>query len=92
MLPGMKQLHGSPLQPGREIRSLEKIAAVTRQTEVGQLVASSVLTSHDVLDVKRDIAQMFGQAAILATLLGALPNLAARWRINHVAARSGLCP
>ena len=88
----MKQVNRHFIHARRQIRTLGEIAPIARKREVRQFVAALMLPGDDVLDVKWDIAEFFGQSAILATIVCTLPNQMTRLRINHVAgAPNELC-
>ena len=58
----------------RQIRPLGEIASIAGEREVRQFVATSMLPSNDVLDVKCHFSEFFRQSAILAAIVRALPD------------------
>ena len=59
---------------GRDVRALLLIAANTRQAEVVDLVGTSVLATHDVIDLVRQHGCVFRKSAILACISCTLPD------------------
>jgi hypothetical protein len=59
---------------GREIRAFVQIAAITREGEIGRTVVRLVLLCHHMFDVEGDVVDVFGEMAVLAPLVGAMPD------------------
>ena len=87
--PGIKEPHDLIcvwITP-RQVCALTRIAMVTGEREVFDIVRAAVLARVDVLDVKRMGTFMFlPQAAILATISGTTTHLLAKGRRHYEAA------
>jgi hypothetical protein len=68
----------------RQVRSFAQIALVTGEREVFEIVRAAVLARIDVFDMERMRVVVFlSEAAILATIAGALPHLLAKGGRHH---------
>jgi hypothetical protein len=64
---------GERIEPN-QIRTLAKIAITACESEIIRVVAASVLTRANVLDVERDIDRKLRQTTIFAPKIGALSD------------------
>ena len=84
--PGVKQWHdfaGYDVN-GTEVRSLQEIASVTRQSQVLGRVITAVLSCDDMFHMEREVDCRLRKLAILATRTRAIPDQLAERGIHHV--------
>ena len=71
---GIEQWDVLALQVSRNVWTLVGIASFTAQSEIGRDRQSSVFDDNDVINLKRQQRNSCRDVAILATMLGALPD------------------
>ena len=76
LLAGIKQLYGAATFRinCRKIGAFVQIALITGEREVFSFVASKMLTSDDVLDLKPMLESMLWEAAILGSVAGSIAD------------------
>ncbi len=68
----------------REVRPLEQIAPLARETEVRYVIAPAVLAGYDVLDVVGELDVVLMDQAIFAAASGTSPDGCAGGRIHQL--------
>lgn len=74
VLAGTEQWDVLALQVSRNVWTLVGIASFTAQSEIGRDRQPSVFDGNDVINLKRQQRNSCRDVAILATMLGALPD------------------
>jgi hypothetical protein len=74
----------------RKIRPLVEVATRARDCEIGRFRAPSVLLCHDVFEVESESGCGLRQLAVLAGVVGTLPNLPLKILFHDVSGTAGL--